>query len=52
MVKRLETIFRGQVNEQLSVINIKVVFNSSIFPDDLTKGCCVEENRRGPKTEP
>ena len=28
--------------EQLSVISIKVVFNSSIFSDDLTKGCCVE----------
>ena len=28
--------------EQLSIISIKVVFNSSIFSDNLTKGCCVE----------
>ena len=30
------------MNKQLGVVGIKVVFNSSIFPDDLTKGCCVE----------
>ena len=40
------------MNEQLSVVCIKVVFNSSIFPDDLTKGYCIEGNRKGPKTEP
>ena len=34
------------MNEQLSIVSIKVVFNSSIFPDDLTKGCCVEGKQK------
>ena len=34
------------MNKQLSVIGIKVVFNSSISPDDLSKGCCVEGKQK------
>ena len=30
----------------MSVISIKVVFNSSIFSDDLTKGCRVEGKQK------
>ena len=40
------------MNEQLSVVCIEVVTDTGIFSDDLTKRCCVEGNRRGPKTEP
>ena len=40
------------MNEQLSVVRIEVVFDSGIFSYDLSKRCCVEGNRNGPKTKP
>ena len=46
MVERLETIFKGMIKEQLSVISINVVFNCSIFSLDLIKGCCVEGKQK------
>ena len=30
------------MNEQPSIVSIEVVFDSSMFSDDLTKRCCIE----------
>ena len=34
------------MNKQLSIVSIKVVFNSSIYSDDLMKGCYVERKQK------